>query len=64
MISARKLISLCVFALFAALSLQASAQLADKKVLTLDGFEQRAEAGVPHLFHGQLELAARLIQRR
>ena len=44
MISARKLISLCVFALFAALSLQASAQLADKKVLTLDGAKKVAAA--------------------
>ena len=44
MFSARKLMSLCVFALFAALSLQASAQLADKKVLTLDGARKVAAA--------------------
>ena len=44
MISARKLLSACVFALFAALSLQASAQLADKKVLTLDGAKKVAAA--------------------
>ena len=44
MISARKLLSVCVFALFAALSLQASAQLADKKVLTLDGAKKVAAA--------------------
>ena len=44
MISARKLLSVCIFALFAALSLQASAQLADKKVLTLDGAKKIAAA--------------------
>ncbi|HEX9452476.1 MAG TPA: heme-binding protein [Burkholderiales bacterium] len=48
MFSARKLMSLltslCVFALFASLSLQASAQLADKKVLTLDGAKKVAAA--------------------
>lgn len=44
MMSVRKLLSMCVFALFAALSLQASAQLADKKVLTLDGAKKVAAA--------------------
>ena len=44
MMSVRKLLSVCVFALFAALSLQASAQLADKKVLTLDGAKKVAAA--------------------
>ena len=44
MISARKLMSLCVFALFGLLSLHASAQLADKKVLTLDGAKKIAAA--------------------
>ena len=44
MISARKLLSMCVFALFAALSLQVFAQLADKKVLTLDGARKVAAA--------------------
>ena len=44
MISARKLLSMCVFALFAALSLQVFAQLADKKVLTLDGAKKVAAA--------------------
>lgn len=44
MMSASKLLSVCVFALFAALSLQASAQLADKKVLTLDGAKKVAAA--------------------
>ena len=44
MIAARKLLSMCVFALFAALSLQASAQLTDKKVLTLDGAKKVAAA--------------------
>lgn len=44
MFSARKLISLIVFAVFAFLSLQASAQLADKKVLTLDGARKVAAA--------------------
>ena len=44
MISARKLMSLCVFALFGLFSLHASAQLADKKVLTLDGAKKIATA--------------------
>ena len=44
MFSARKLISLCVFALFGLASLNASAQLADKKVLTLDGAKKVAAA--------------------
>ncbi len=44
MISARKLLSVFVFALFAALSLQVFAQLADKKVLTLDGAKKVAAA--------------------
>jgi glc operon protein GlcG len=44
MFSARKLISLIVFAVFALLSLPASAQLADKKVLTLDGARKVAAA--------------------
>jgi len=44
MIAARKLMSLCVFALFGLLSLQASAQLSDKKVLTLDGAKKIAAA--------------------
>lgn len=44
MFSARKLMSLCVFALLASLSLHASAQLADKKVLTLDGAKKVAAA--------------------
>ena len=44
MISAKKLMSLCVFALFGLLSLHASAQLADKKVLTLDGAKKVAAA--------------------
>jgi glc operon protein GlcG len=44
MFSARKLISLCFFALFGLLSLHASAQLADKKVLTLDGAKKVAAA--------------------
>ena len=44
MISARKLMSLCVFALFGLFSLNASAQLADKKVLTLDGAKKIATA--------------------
>jgi glc operon protein GlcG len=42
--SARKLISLFVFALFGLLSLNAAAQLADKKVLTLDGARKVAAA--------------------
>ena len=44
MFSARNVLSLCVFALFTALSLNASAQLADKKVLTLDGAKKVAAA--------------------
>lgn len=44
MFSARKLTSVCIFALLAAVSLHASAQLADKKVLTLDGAKQVAAA--------------------
>ncbi|MEO8157694.1 MAG: heme-binding protein [Betaproteobacteria bacterium] len=44
MFSARKLTCLCVFALFAAFSLHASAQLADKKVLTLEGAKKVAAA--------------------
>jgi len=44
MFSARKLMSLCVFALFGLASLNASAQLADKKVLTLDGAKKVAAA--------------------
>jgi len=44
MISARKLMSLCVFAIFGLLSVNASAQLADKKVLTLDGAKKIAAA--------------------
>jgi glc operon protein GlcG len=44
MISARKLTSLCVFALFGLLSLNASAQLVEKKVLTLDGAKKAAAA--------------------
>jgi glc operon protein GlcG len=44
MISVKKAISLCIFALFASLSLHASAQLADKKVLTLDGAKKVAAA--------------------
>ena len=44
MFSARKLMSLCVFALFGLLSLHASAQLADKKVLTLEGAKKVAAA--------------------
>jgi glc operon protein GlcG len=44
MFSARKLMSLCVVALLASLSLHASAQLADKKVLTLDGAKKVAAA--------------------
>ncbi|HKB82451.1 MAG TPA: heme-binding protein [Burkholderiales bacterium] len=44
MFSARKLISLCIFVLFGLLSLHASAQLADKKVLTLDGAKKVAAA--------------------
>lgn len=44
MFSAKKLISLCVFAVFGLLSVQASAQLADKKVLTLEGARKVAAA--------------------
>ena len=44
MFSARNLISLCLFALFGLLSLHASAQLADKKVLTLEGAKKVAAA--------------------
>src|ERR1700720_2282757 len=44
MISAKKILSLCLFAVFGLLSLQASAQLADKKVLTLDGAKKIAAA--------------------
>jgi glc operon protein GlcG len=44
MFSARNLRSLCVFAVFGLLSLNASAQLADKKVLTLDGAKKVAAA--------------------
>ena len=44
MFSAKKLVSLSLFALFALLSLSASAQLADKKVLTLDGAKKVAAA--------------------
>src|SRR6185436_4495028 len=44
MISVKKAVSLCIFALFASLSLHACAQLADKKVLTLDGAKKVAAA--------------------
>ena len=44
MYSTRKLMSLCFFALFGLLSLHASAQLADKKVLTLEGAKKVAAA--------------------
>ena len=44
MFSAKKLVSLSLFALFGLLSLSASAQLADKKVLTLDGAKKVAAA--------------------
>lgn len=44
MFSAKKLSRLCVFASFAALSLHAAAQLADKKVLTLEGAKTVAAA--------------------
>lgn len=44
MFSARNLRSLCVFAVFGLLSLNGSAQLADKKVLTLDGAKKVAAA--------------------
>jgi len=42
--TARKLITLFVFALFGLLSLNAAAQVADKKVLTLDGARKIAAA--------------------
>lgn len=44
MFSARKLMSWCILALFGLLSLHASAQLADKKVLTLEGAKKVAAA--------------------
>ena len=44
MFSARNLISVCLIALFGLVSLHASAQLADKKVLTLDGAKKIAAA--------------------
>ncbi len=44
MMSIKKLLSLCVFAVFAAASVNASAQLADKKVLTLEGAKKVAAA--------------------
>jgi glc operon protein GlcG len=44
MFSAKKLMSLCILALFGLLSLHASAQLADKKVLTLEGAKKVAAA--------------------
>ncbi|HVY07870.1 MAG TPA: heme-binding protein [Burkholderiales bacterium] len=44
MTAARKLVSAGVFAVFAALSLGANAQLADKKVLNLDGAKKVAAA--------------------
>ena len=44
MFSAKKLVSLSLFALFALLSLSASAQLADKKVITLEGAKKVAAA--------------------
>jgi uncharacterized protein GlcG (DUF336 family) len=44
MFSARKLMSIAAFAVFASLSLQVSAQTADKKVLTLDGAKKVAAA--------------------
>ncbi len=44
MFSAKKLVSLSLFALFGLLSLSVSAQLADKKVLTLDGAKKVAAA--------------------
>lgn len=40
----RKLLSLCIFAVLATLSLGANAQTADKKVLTLDGARKVAAA--------------------
>ncbi len=44
MFSTKNLLSLCAIALFGLLSLNASAQLADKKVLTLDGARKVAAA--------------------
>ena len=44
MFSARKLISLCAFALFGLLAVNASAQVAERKVLTLDGARKVAAA--------------------
>ena len=44
MTAARKLLSLCVFALFAVFSVGAHAQLADKKVLNLEGAKKVAAA--------------------
>src|SRR4026207_230571 len=44
MFSARKLMSLLVFAVFGLLSMHASAQLADKKGLTLDGAKKAPAA--------------------
>ena len=44
MFSTRNLMSLCVVAVFGLLSLHASAQLADKKVLTLEGAKKVAAA--------------------
>ena len=44
MFSARNLISVCLIALFGLVSLHASAQLADKKVLTLEGAKKIAAA--------------------
>ncbi len=44
MFSARKLMSWCILALFGLLSLHAFAQLADKKVLTLEGAKKVAAA--------------------
>jgi glc operon protein GlcG len=44
MFSAKRLMSLCIFALFSLAALHASAQLADKKVLTLEGAKKVAAA--------------------
>ncbi len=44
MFSAKRLMSLCIFALFSLACLHASAQLADKKVLTLEGAKKVAAA--------------------
>jgi glc operon protein GlcG len=44
MFSAKNLMSLCIFALLGLASLHASAQLADKKVLTLEGAKKVAAA--------------------